>query len=62
MAPDDFIIGRSTHSLEQAMEAQIQEADYIGIGPVFETPTKKDYPPIGMDIVKQVIKKQLQQK
>ena len=54
MAPDDFIIGRSTHSLEQALEAQKQEADYIAIGPVFATPTKKDYPPISMDVVREV--------
>jgi len=50
-----FLIGRSTHSLEQAIEAEQQGADYIGSGPVFATPTKEDYIPIGIDTVKQVI-------
>ncbi len=56
MAPGHFIIGVSTHSLEQALEAEAQGADYIGIGPVFSTPTKKDYVPIGIELVKQVLK------
>ena len=36
------IIGISTHSLAQAREAVSSGADYIGIGPVFETSTKAD--------------------
>ena len=38
----DKIIGVSTHSLNQAEEAVASGADYIGIGPVFETATKED--------------------
>src|SRR5258708_860902 len=34
------LIGQSTHSLEQAVSAQEAGADYIGVGPVYETPTK----------------------
>jgi thiamine-phosphate pyrophosphorylase len=55
IVPAGFVIGRSTHSLEQAIEAEQQGADYIGSGPVFATPTKEDYIPIGIDTVKQVI-------
>jgi thiamine-phosphate pyrophosphorylase len=55
IVPAGFVIGRSTHSLEQAIEAEKQGADYIGSGPVFATPTKEDYIPIGIDTVKQVI-------
>jgi thiamine-phosphate pyrophosphorylase len=55
ITPPDFIIGVSTHSLTQALEAEKQGADYIGCGPVFATPTKENYPPIGPDTVKQVI-------
>jgi thiamine-phosphate diphosphorylase len=55
IVPAGFLIGRSTHSLEQAIEAEKQGADYIGSGPVFATPTKEDYIPIGIDTVKQVI-------
>lgn len=38
----DKIIGISTHSLEQVEEAVASGADYIGVGPVFETTTKDD--------------------
>ena len=55
IVPQNFIIGKSTHSLEQAMAAEKDGADYIGIGPVFKTPTKEDYIPIGVETVKQVI-------
>ena len=36
------IFGLSTHSKEQALHAQEQGADYIGVGPVFSTPTKPE--------------------
>jgi thiamine-phosphate pyrophosphorylase len=55
ITPPGFIIGLSTHSLEQALEAEKQGPDYIGSGPVFATPTKQDYIPIGPGTVKQVI-------
>jgi thiamine-phosphate pyrophosphorylase len=56
MTPDNFIIGISTHSLEQAINAEKAGADYIGIGPVFSTPTKEKYSPIGLSIVEEVIR------
>lgn len=36
------IIGLSTHTLEEALEAQNMGVDYIGFGPLFPTNTKKD--------------------
>ena len=42
-------IGKSTHSLAQAIAAGREGADYIGFGPLFATPTKPDYAPIGID-------------
>jgi thiamine-phosphate pyrophosphorylase len=48
-----LIVGKSTHSLEQAREAQREGADYIGFGPIFATPTKPDYQPIGLKDVKE---------
>lgn len=36
----DKLIGISTHSLEQAKEAEANGADYIGFGPIFGTATK----------------------
>jgi thiamine-phosphate pyrophosphorylase len=50
------IIGISTHSLEQATQAQKQGADYIGFGPVFATSTKKNANPVGIDLLKKVRK------
>ena len=46
------IIGRSTHSQTQAIEAQEEGFDYIGVGPVFKTPTKPLYTPVGLDLVR----------
>jgi thiamine-phosphate pyrophosphorylase len=48
------IVGKSTHSLEQAISAASEEPDYIGVGPLFATPTKPDYVPVGLDLVRQV--------
>jgi thiamine-phosphate pyrophosphorylase len=49
-----IIVGKSTHSVEQAIAAQREGADYIGFGPIFATPTKPDYPPIGLSDIKRV--------
>ncbi|MEK3885462.1 thiamine phosphate synthase [Paenibacillus sp. PL2-23] len=38
----DKIIGISTHAIEEALLAEQQGADYIGVGPVFPTATKAD--------------------
>ena len=46
---DGMIIGRSTHSLQQAKQALADGADYIGFGPLFPTPTKAGRPAIGLD-------------
>ncbi len=43
-----IVIGKSTHSRAQATAAQREGADYIGFGPIFATPTKPDYAPIGL--------------
>ncbi len=43
------IIGRSTHSLDQARAALAEGFDYIGFGPLFPTPTKAGRSAIGLD-------------
>jgi len=48
------LVGKSTHSLEQAVEAEREGADYVGFGPIFATPTKPDYQPIGLTGIKRV--------
>jgi thiamine-phosphate pyrophosphorylase len=45
---DEMLVGRSTHSVEQAAAAAADpRTDCIGFGPLFATPTKPTYPPIG---------------
>jgi thiamine-phosphate pyrophosphorylase len=50
----DILVGKSTHSLEQARAAEREGADYIGFGPIFATPTKPDYAPIGLQDIRRV--------
>ena len=51
---DGVIIGRSTHSVEQARSALEEGADYIGFGPLFPTPTKEGRPAIGLSNISEV--------
>lgn len=51
---EDKIIGVSCHSQRQALAAEAGGADYIGIGPVFSTPTKPKLPPIGSKLAKRI--------
>lgn len=48
------IIGISTHSLEQAVIAEQEGADYIGFGPVFHTITKDAGRPKGTDMLREI--------
>lgn len=51
----DKILGVSTHTLEQAISAAEQGADYLGIGPVFVTATKiTGYEPVGYETIRQL--------
>ena len=51
------IIGKSCHSLKQAILAQKEGAGYLSIGPIFTTPTKPNYPAVGLKLLKSVQKK-----
>ncbi|EDY20479.1 thiamine-phosphate pyrophosphorylase [Chthoniobacter flavus Ellin428] len=48
------IIGKSTHSFEQAVAAAADGADYIGFGPLFATPTKPGRPAIGLENIARI--------
>ena len=48
------IVGLSTHSLEQALAAERDGVDYIGVGPVFPTGTKPGMKPVGVELVRAV--------
>ena len=43
------IVGKSTHSLQQAESAEREGADYIGFGPLFPTATKPSAVAVGLD-------------
>jgi thiamine-phosphate pyrophosphorylase len=52
------IIGISTHTVEQTISACAINPDYIGIGPVFSSATKKEADPtIGIDGLKKMLQK-----
>jgi len=54
---DERIIGLSTHSPVQAIDAVKKGADYIGVGPIFPTKTKKDVcAPVGFEYLECVVK------
>ena len=49
----DRWVGVSTHTLEQLAEADVSSADYIAVGPIFQTVTKKNPDPIvGTEILR----------
>jgi thiamine-phosphate pyrophosphorylase len=49
------IIGVSVHNLRQARQAEKGGADYLGVGPIFATATKKDAgPALGAGLIKKI--------
>jgi thiamine-phosphate pyrophosphorylase len=48
----DRLVGLSTHTPEQVEAAADLDADYIGVGPVYETPTKAGRPAVGLELVR----------
>ena len=54
------VLGLSTHTTMQAQRAIKHAAllDYFAVGPVFATPTKPDYIPVGLQLVRQVAEMQ----
>ncbi len=49
---EDYIIGVTVHNIEQIIKAYKEGADYLGLGPIFESYTKENpHPPIGLEIL-----------
>ncbi|MGH9433669.1 MAG: thiamine phosphate synthase [Terriglobia bacterium] len=49
IVPPGFLVGVSCHSMEEAARAEAAGADYVLLGPIFETPSKLAYgPPLGL--------------
>ena len=54
--PDLRIVGLSTHNLDQVRASVAQPIDYIGVGPVYATPTKDiPDPTLGLDTMARMI-------
>jgi thiamine-phosphate pyrophosphorylase len=52
---DSMIIGISAESLGDAIEAEKGGADYIGVSPIYTTPTKTDTaPPLGLEGLREI--------
>lgn len=51
---ENKIIGLSTHSVEQAVEAEKQGANYISIGPMYTTTLKPQANPLALEIITKV--------
>jgi len=52
---DNFLIGVSTHGIDEALQAEHDGADFITLGPIYNTPSKLRYgDPIGVDMLRQV--------
>jgi len=48
-----FLVGVSTHSIEQVREAAKTSADYIAVGPIYATHTKRNPDPVvGLDLIR----------
>jgi len=49
---DDLLVGISTHTPDQIAAADASSADYLGVGPIYATPTKPQARPVGLDLVR----------
>lgn len=54
MTSGDFIIGATAKTTEQAQRAEKEGADYIGVGAVFPSPTKKNAIRITLEQLKKI--------
>jgi len=53
LAPRPFLIGVSVGTVEEAVLAEREGADYLGVGPVYPTGTKPDAgPPVGPELIR----------
>lgn len=52
--PIEALVGRSTATLEEALQAQAEGADYIAVGSIFPTSSKEDTRPAGLETLRKV--------
>lgn len=54
----DKLIGRSVHSAEEAVQADAEGADFVVLGPIYDTPSKRPYgSPLGLGILEEASKR-----
>ena len=47
------VIGKSTHTLDEVLAAEADGADFLVLGPIYDTPSKRSYgPPLGLETLK----------
>lgn len=51
---NDKILGISAHNIQEAKEAEENGADYLGVGAIFSTSTKKDANDVSIDTLKEI--------
>lgn len=54
LLPSSMFLGVSTHSLEQARQAEHDGADYVAVGSIFPTATKPEFQVVGRDLLRAV--------
>lgn len=54
---DNMIIGATAHNVPEALEAEAEGADYLGLGAVFPTSTKGNTVPLSLDTLKDICSK-----
>ena len=55
LGPPGFLIGASVHSVAEALAAEAEGADFLLFGPVYDTPSKREYgPPQGLSALERL--------
>ena len=54
LAGDGLIVGRSVHSVAEAVRARDEGADYVQVGSIFASRSHPDQPPAGLGLLKAV--------
>lgn len=52
LLPPGMILGVSSHSLEQARQAQADGADYVAVGSIYPTGTKTEFELVGVELLR----------
>ena len=54
LLPPSMLVGRSVHAVNPARQAELDGADYVLVGSVFQTPSHPDVTPAGTDLIRNV--------